>query len=96
MRLERAPGRTSERRLVPRRRLSPGERRLVAPYGVLGLAIVFYCLSVIARRGHYSTALDGWLVDVIELCAAALCLSAAKGRPHLRAATICLGTALLC
>ena len=65
-------------------------------FGVLGLVLVGYCISLLARPGDpYWTWLDGWVVCVVEFSASALCIAKGlAGRP-VRTAPLALGLGLL-
>jgi diguanylate cyclase (GGDEF)-like protein len=65
-------------------------------YAVMGLLLAAYLVYVVVRRaGADSTLIDGWGVDLFELCASALCmLSATRRRPG-RAVPLILGIGLM-
>ena len=65
-------------------------------YGVLVLAMVGYWISVIARGGQYSEAIDGWAVAGVELLTCAMCILCGFLRPSVRPIAFCLGAALTC
>jgi diguanylate cyclase (GGDEF)-like protein len=67
---------------------------LWASFGVLGLVLVAYFVSLLARPGDpYWTWLDGWVVCAVDLCGSALCIARGlTGRPVRAAAlALCLG-----
>lgn len=75
---------------------SPGDRWMGAAYGVVIAALASYWVSVAVRHGQYSTPLDGWLVDGIELAAGALCLTWAVRSRQVRPLGLFLGLGILC
>jgi diguanylate cyclase len=65
-------------------------------YGVIGVLLAAYLVFLIENPSHqYSTWLDGWGVDAVEILASALCLIRALGRRHGRAVPLVLGASLL-
>jgi diguanylate cyclase (GGDEF)-like protein len=71
-------------------------RVLWVAYGVIGILLAAYLVFLIENPSHqYSTWLDGWGVDAVEILASALCLSRALGRRHGRAVPLVLGASLL-
>ena len=85
---------SSANRLVKdRRRYSP---ILVGSYVALLTGLVIYATSVLLRAPNaYSTALDGWLVDALELSAVVLCFVRGVTRPAGRGLAFMLSGALL-
>jgi len=69
--------------------------RIWIVYGLLGVLVVSYGLSLIIRHFHYSTLIDGWPVDGFEFLASGLCLSLAVGKRRDRLIPLVLGSALL-
>ncbi len=71
-------------------------RAVVAAYALIALLLGGYLSFLVGHPDHqYSTWLDGWGVDAVELLASALCLSRALTRQHGRAVPLVLGAALL-
>ena len=68
----------------------------MAAYAVVGALLAGYWVSVAVRHGQYSTALDGWLVDGIECCAGALCMTWGLRSKQMRPLGLLLGAAILC
>ena len=69
---------------------------LWASFGVLGLVLAAYLVSLLVRPGDpYWTWLDGWVVCGVELSGSALCIARGlSGRP-IRTAPLALGIGLL-
>jgi diguanylate cyclase (GGDEF)-like protein len=78
-----------------RRVVLPAGRETVVIFGVLGLVLVGYWVSVVAHGGGSPTGFDGWFVDSTELAASAVCLTSAVVRPQVRSMALALGLALL-
>jgi diguanylate cyclase len=73
----------------------PGVRWLA--HVVLGALVLSYLgLLIVRRPGETSTLIDGWGVDVLEACAAVLCMFAARGRGPGRRVPLLLGFGALC
>ena len=54
-------------------------RAVWATFAVLGLLLVGYLISLLARpNGAYSLWLDGWLIVAVELVASGLCIARAS------------------
>jgi len=71
-------------------------RTLWIAYGVLATLLAAYLgLLVEDPSRPYSSWLDGWCVDAVEIAACALCLLRAVGRRRGRAVPLILGAALL-
>ncbi len=88
--LTRMPGHSSERAELAR-------RILWWAYGLLGLALVAYVISVFARpAGSSITWLDGWGVNVFEVVLSAMCIARGFVRQRGRAIAFTLGAAALC
>ncbi len=65
-------------------------------YGAIGLLLAAYLVFLIVHPSHrYSTWLDGWTVDAVEIIASAMCLLRAYNRRYGRAVPLVLGTALM-
>jgi diguanylate cyclase len=70
---------------------------LWSAYGLLGLLLLAYCISLIVRSvGSYSPWLDGFLVCSVEVVACALCFGRALTYRQGRSVALVLGVALLC
>jgi diguanylate cyclase (GGDEF)-like protein len=67
-----------------------------AVFGVLALLLAAYCAFLIDQPNHqYSTWLDGWGIDAVELVAGSLCVAQGFVRTRGRAVPIVLGISLL-
>ena len=67
-----------------------------ATFGLLGLILVCYLLSLLLRPDDsYWTWLDGWVVCGIELVASATCIARGLSRRPGRVAALTLGFSLL-
>jgi diguanylate cyclase (GGDEF)-like protein len=65
-------------------------------YGCLALFLVFYLVFLILRRNSpYSSAIDGWAVDAMEVIASCLCIGRGLLRRPGRAVAFTLGFGLL-
>jgi diguanylate cyclase (GGDEF)-like protein len=90
-----SPNRRSSRRVVPE------DNRhcwlvLLGSFGVLGLVLVAYLVSLLVRPGDaYWTWLDGWVVCGVEFAGSILCLTKGVVRRPGRTATLALGIGLL-
>jgi diguanylate cyclase (GGDEF)-like protein len=84
----------ADRRTARRAELDPVGKTVRSMYWALGVLLVAYYVSVIARGGNYNTALDGWCVDVFELIACGLCFTSAVARRSGRGMAIALGLGL--
>lgn len=73
-------------------------RRSIWPvYWVLGVLLMGYFVLLIARpSGSQSTVIDGWGVDLFEMCASALCILSGMRRRSGRMVPIVLGIGLMC
>jgi diguanylate cyclase (GGDEF)-like protein len=72
-------------------------RGVVSIYVILGLLLVAYLISLIARSQNQSWLwLDGWLLTCFELVATCMCLYKGRQRRPGRAVPLTLGLALLC
>jgi diguanylate cyclase len=72
-------------------------RGVVSIYVILGLLLVAYLISLIARNQNQSWLwLDGWLLTCFELVATCMCLYKGRQRRPGRAVPLTLGLALLC
>jgi diguanylate cyclase (GGDEF)-like protein len=72
-------------------------RGVVSIYVILGLLLVAYLISLIARNQNQSWLwLDGWLLTCLELVATCMCLYKGRQRRPGRAVPLTLGLALLC
>jgi diguanylate cyclase (GGDEF)-like protein len=66
-------------------------------FGAIAILLAAYLGYLIDQPGHqYTTWLDGWGVDAVEVLASVLCLSRVFGRRQARAVPLILGCALLC
>jgi len=73
-----------------------GRRAVWAVFGVLALLLAAYCAFLIDQPNHqYSTWLDGWVVDAVELIAGGLCVIQGFMRTRGRAVPLVLGASLL-
>ena len=94
-----APNRRSFRRSS--RRVVPEDTRrcwlvLLGSFGVLGLVLVAYLVSLLVRPGDaYWTWLDGWVVCGVEFAGSLLCITKGVVRRPGRTATLALGIGLL-
>jgi diguanylate cyclase (GGDEF)-like protein len=65
-------------------------------YGCLALFLVFYLVWLVVRRNSpYSSAVDGWAVDAMEVIASCLCIARGLVRRPGRAVALTLGAGLL-
>lgn len=73
-----------------------GRRAAWVVFAVLGLLLAAYCAFLIDEPNRqYSTWLDGWGVDAVELAAGGLCIAQGFIRARGRAVPLVLGAALL-
>src|SRR5471030_2999615 len=71
-------------------------RAVWGTFAVLGLLLVGYLISLLARpNGAYSMWLDGWFVVGVEFVASVLCISRGFVRAPGRAVALSLGFAVL-
>ncbi len=79
-------------------RFGSTRRRGIWPaYWVLGIVLTGYFVLLITRpSGSQSTVIDGWGVDLFELCASALCILSGMRRRSGRTVPIVLGIGLMC
>jgi len=90
-----SPNRRSSRRIVPE------DNRhcwlvLLGSFGLLGLVLVAYLVSLLVRPGDaYWTWLDGWVVCGVEFAGSILCITKGVVRRPGRTATLALGIGLL-
>jgi diguanylate cyclase (GGDEF)-like protein len=69
---------------------------LLGSFGVLGLVLVAYLVSLLVRPGEpYWTWLDGWVVCGVEFAGSILCITKGLVRRPGRVATLALGVGLL-
>jgi diguanylate cyclase (GGDEF)-like protein len=65
-------------------------------FGLLGLVLVGYLMSLLARPGNpYWTWLDGWVVCAVEVTGSALCIVRGLTARPIRTAPLALGLGLL-
>ncbi len=79
----------------------PAGRRRPRPvwlvYGILGVLLVGYLVWLSVRPASaYSTAVDGWAVDVFELVCGALCVLGGRSRRSGSVVSFVLGVAVIC
>ena len=66
-------------------------------YGILGVLLVGYLVWLSVRPASaYSTAVDGWAVDVFELVCGALCVLGGRSRRSGSVVSFVLGVAVIC
>src|ERR1039458_2481692 len=87
-------------RRSPRHSFGPAMSRSLqlvwATFGLLGLILVAYLVSLLLRPSDsYWTWLDGWVVCGIELAASAACIARGLSRRPGRVAALTLGCSLL-
>ena len=72
-------------------------RRVWLVYGILGVLLVGYLVWLSVRPASaYSTAVDGWAVDVFELVCGALCVLGGRSRRSGSVVSFVLGVAVIC
>ena len=65
-------------------------------YSAIAALLAAYLIYLASHAGHsYSTWLDGWAVDAVEIVASLMCIAAAFGRRKLRMVPLVLGASLL-
>jgi diguanylate cyclase (GGDEF)-like protein len=76
--------------------LNHARRALWLTFGVIGALLAGYLVYRIVRpTGSYSSLVDGWGVDAIELVASAMCLARGFGPRSGRRAAVVIGVSLL-
>lgn len=91
-----APPAPSAGTLPIRAYITRGPRAIWLAYGLIAALLVAYFVYLVSDPGRpYSTLLDGWGVDAVELIASLLCIAAGFGRGRIRAVPLVLGGALL-